>query len=104
MLLVEARGPIRPSLVRWDLEVATAFAARQPGRWWYVVDPTDAVPHPANIRYLHAVRRLPGVAGHFVVARRQPMFAVSSVLARLGGPHAVFHSLEAALAAVDRAG
>ena len=103
ILLVTATGLITPAMVRADLAVARRFAEEQGGRpWWYVVDPTEALPHPANVRHLHAVRRLPGVAGYFVVARRQPIRAVSRVLVRLGGPHAVFRTLDAALDEISR--
>ncbi|HVF33562.1 MAG TPA: hypothetical protein VM933_11055 [Acidimicrobiales bacterium] len=102
VLLVTARGPISPTMVRRDLEVARSFAAGQDEPWWYVVDPTDAIPHPANLRYLRAVRRLPGVAGYVVVARRRPMRLAASVLRRLGGPHHVVPSLDEALALISR--
>jgi hypothetical protein len=97
VLLVTARGFITPAMVRRDLEIAAAFAAEQDGPWWYVVDPTDALPHPANLRHLRSVRKLPGVARYVVVARRRPIRLVSSVLVRLGGPHAVVRSLDEAL-------
>ena len=104
MLLVTARGPIGPRVIRQDLAVARAFAERQEGRpWWYVVDPTDVLPSPLNVQFLRAVRRLPSVAGYFVVARRQPMRAASEVLVRLGGPHRVFRSVDEALAEVRAA-
>lgn len=103
ILLVTPRGYVGPTLVRRDLEVAREYARKQATPWWYVVDPTDAVPNPANIVFLRAVRKLPGVAGYFVVARRQPMRAISIVLRRLGGPHRVFASLDAAIASIEPA-
>ena len=67
------------------------------------LDPTDVLPSPLNVQFLRAVRRLPSVAGYFVVARRQPMRAASEVLVRLGGPHRVFRSVDDALAEVRAA-
>jgi hypothetical protein len=99
VLLVTPRGYIGPGLVRRDLRLAEAFAAAQTGPWWYIVDPTLALPTPVNIVFLRAVRHLPGVAGYFIVARRQPMRTIARLLLRLGGPHAVFDSLEDALRA-----
>ena len=97
VLLVTAKGFITPAMVRRDLEIAEAFAARQDRPWWYVVDPTDALPHPANLRHLRSVRKLPGVDRYVVVARRRPMRLVSALLVHLGGPHAVVGSLDEAL-------
>ena len=42
---------------------------------------------------------MPRLAGYFVVARRQPMRAISIVLARIGGPDRVFATLDDALVA-----
>lgn len=100
IFLVTPRGYIGPRLVRRDLAVAGEFAARQDEPWWYVVDPTDAIPNPANIVFLRAVHRLPNVRGYLVVARRQPMRAISRFLAMVGGPDCVVPSLDAALAIV----
>ena len=99
VLLVTPRGYVGPTLVRRDLEFARRFADQQVARWWYVVDPTDALPNPINIVFLRAVRKLPRVAGYYVVARRQPMRTISSVLKSIGGPDRVFSSIDAALAA-----
>ncbi len=100
ILLVTPRGYIGPQLVRRDLAIAREFAVRQNQPWWYVVDPTHAIPNPANIIFLRAVRGLPNVAGYLVVARRQPMRAISRLLVVVGGPNGVVKSLDAALAIV----
>jgi len=97
VLVVTPHGYVGPRLVRDDLRVAREHAATQPGPWWYVVDPTDAIPNPVNLVFLRAVSRLPGVAGYYVVARRQPLRAISRLLVAIGGPHAVFASMADAM-------
>lgn len=99
ILLVTPRGYVGPTLVRRDLEFVRRFADEQTEPWWYVVDPTDAIPNPANIVFLRSIRRLSRLVAYYVVARRQPMHAISVALAGIGGPDRVFSSLEEALAA-----
>ena len=100
VLRIVARGWIGPTLIRQDLEHATAFGREHPEGWWYVVDPNDVVPNPVNVVYLRAVGRLPNVRGYLVVVRRRPMRAMARLMARLGGPDRVFASDVEAMAYV----
>ncbi len=102
VLLVVPKGYIGPTLVRRDLAIARRFACEQRRPWSYVVDPTDAVPNPLNLVFLRSVRKLPNVRSYVVVARRQPMRTIARLLVALGGPHAVFPSIDVALEAAGR--
>jgi len=104
VLLVVPKGYIGPTLVRRDLAIARRFAREQRRPWSYVVDPTDAVPNPLNLVFLRSVRKLTNVRSYDVVARRQPMRTIARLLVALGGPDAVFTSIDAALESAGRVG
>ena len=100
VLLVVPKGYIGPTLVRRDLAIARRFAREQRRPWSYVVDPTDAVPNPLNLIFLRSVRKLTNVRSYDVVVRRQPMRTVARLLVALGGPDAVYPSIDVAMEAV----
>lgn len=98
-LLVVPKGYIGPTLVRRDLAIARRFADQQRRPWSYIVDPTDAIPNPLNLVFLRSVRKLHQVRSYDVVARRQPMRSIARLLVAVGGPDAVFPSVDAAMRA-----
>lgn len=104
ILLVVPKGYIGPTLVRRDLAIARRFADQQRRPWSYVVDPTDAIPNPLNLVFLRSVRKLTNVRSYDVVARRKPMRTIARLLVALGGPDAVFPSIDAALNAAGNVG